>query len=81
MDYGVDIVLAKAADDIVSGSNVTLVKGEIRAGAQDFSIFQGSAVLELVERDKIVVIWIGDCKGSKDPRTSAEFESVFASSE
>lgn len=80
MDYGVDIVLAEATDDIVSGSNVTLMKREIWAGAQDFSIFQGGAVLELVERDKTVKFWIGDCEGSKDPRTSAGFSSVLDTS-
>lgn len=72
MDDGIDVVLAEAADDIISRSNVTLVERELWVAAQNFGIFQGSAVLELVERDKIVIIWIGDCEGSKDPRTSTE---------
>ena len=72
MNYGVNVVLAEAADDVVSGSNVTLKEREIRAGAQNFSVFQGGTVLELVERDKMVIIWIGDCQGTKDPRTSTE---------
>lgn len=78
VNNGVDIVLAKTADDIVSGRNVAFVKGEIRTGAQYFSVFQGSAVLELVEGDEIVIIWIGDCEGSKDPGTSTAILSVLA---
>lgn len=73
MDNGIDIMLAEATDDIICGSNVALKKREIRTGAQNLSVFQGGTVLELVERNKIVIFWIGDCEGSKDPGTSMEF--------
>jgi len=66
----IDIMLLQTSQDIVRLRYIAVEEVEVRLALQHAGIVQTAAIVELVERDDVVCIWILDGQVSDQPRAT-----------
>ena len=56
MDDSIDLLLSYTLPEVFRGSDIPSIEGEVGAIIQHLGVFQGRAVIELVEGDDVVVV-------------------------
>ena len=72
MDDGVNVVSTEAAGDVICRGDVAFAEREVLTAFEHFGVVQGGGIIEFIERNEVVTVFIGDGKGSDYPRTSVE---------
>lgn len=69
MEDGVDLVLSKHSLYICWKSDISLLEGKIRSSVEYTGVVQGCAIVQLVERDNVVVR-VGKDEMANEPTSS-----------
>jgi hypothetical protein len=70
VEDGIDVVLAQDTLDICRRGNVTMLKSEVRSVVEDARVVQARTVVELIERDDIVVVGVRQDEMADKPTCS-----------
>lgn len=67
VENGVDVVALEAVDYLGGMGDVALVEGKVALVVQYPGVVEGRAVVQLVERDNIVGVWVGEGQVADEP--------------
>jgi hypothetical protein len=71
VEDGIDVVLAQHTLNVGRRGNVSMLEGEVRSVVEDARVVQARAVVELIERDDIVVVGVCQDQMAGKPTCSA----------
>lgn len=72
MEDGINTVLSQAAKDSFFVGHVAVNELEVGARVETLGVLEGCAVVDFVEREDVVIIWIGQSEVADSPGSSTE---------
>ena len=71
VEDGVNVVTLQAVHHLSWVGNISMVEGKVALVVQSTGVVEGSTVVELVERDDVVGVWVGEGQVTDQPTGTA----------
>lgn len=71
VEDGVDVVTLQAVHNLSWVGDITVVEGEVPLVVQGAGVVEGSTVVELIEGDDVVGVWVGEGQVTDKPTSAA----------
>ena len=78
VEDGVNVVTLQAVHNLRWVGDITVVEGEVSLVVQRTGVVEGSAVVELIEGDDVVGIWVLDSQVADQPTGAVKCVSCYA---